>query len=177
MPRVSGKENKNPFFRKREELGLTREEAAELLEAITPERIEKIENERSDPHPDEILLMADRYKAPELCNYYCATQCPIGKKYVPEIKLHDLSRIVLEMLASLNTVNRNRDRLIDIAADGKIETEELDDFIQIRRELDRISETADALRLWSEQMLADGSIDREEYERRMKKTESTDKNS
>ena len=34
-------------------LGLTREEKSDLLGTMSPERIEKIENERSMPHPDE----------------------------------------------------------------------------------------------------------------------------
>ena len=59
MPRVSSKENKNIYFKRREELGLTRDNASELLEAIPPERIEKIENERCEPHPEEVLLMAE----------------------------------------------------------------------------------------------------------------------
>ena len=42
MPRVSTKENKNIYFQRREELNLTREEASELLETISPERLEKI---------------------------------------------------------------------------------------------------------------------------------------
>ena len=99
MPRVSTKENKNIYFRKREELNLTREEASLLLETMAPERIEKIENERTIPHPDEVLLMAEKYKSPQLCNYYCANECPIGKHYVPEIKIKDLSAITMEMLA------------------------------------------------------------------------------
>ena len=45
-------------------LGLTREKASELLETIAPERIEKIENERTVPRPDEVLTMAEKYKAP-----------------------------------------------------------------------------------------------------------------
>ena len=52
------------------------------------------------PHPDEVLVMAEKYKQPSLCNYYCANQCPIGQEYVPEIKVKDLSQIVLEMLAT-----------------------------------------------------------------------------
>ena len=52
MGRASKKENKNRYQLAREELGLTREKAGELLEVIPPERIEKIENERSCPHPD-----------------------------------------------------------------------------------------------------------------------------
>ena len=61
MARVSTKENKNIYHKTRESLQLTREAASELLESITPERIEKIENERSLPHPDEVLVMAEKY--------------------------------------------------------------------------------------------------------------------
>ena len=104
MPRVSNKENKNIYFSRREELKLTRDQASELLESIPPERIEKIENERVEPHPEEILIMAQKYKSPELCNYYCSNQCPIGQQYVPEVKIQDLSQIVLKMVDSLNTV-------------------------------------------------------------------------
>ena len=96
MARVSTKENKNIYQLTRESLKLTRESASELLETISPERIEKIENERSLPYPDEVLAMAEKYRQPSLCNYYCANQCPIGQEYVPEIKVKDLSQIVLE---------------------------------------------------------------------------------
>ena len=64
MARKSTKENKTVYQITREALGLTREEASELLETMAPERIEKIENERTMPHPDEVLLMSDKYKKP-----------------------------------------------------------------------------------------------------------------
>ena len=159
MPKVSTKENKNVYFRRREELGLTRDKASELLESIPPERIEKIENERCEPHPEEVLIMAEKYRAPELCNYFCSHQCQIGQQYVPEIEMQDLSQIVLKMLSSLNAVQRNRDRLIDITADGLIDDKELEEFIDIQEELEKISITVETLQLWSEQMLANGSID------------------
>ena len=101
MGRASTKSNKNRYQLVREELGLSREKASELLEAVTPERIEKIESGKSLPHPDEVLTMAARYRRPSLCNYYCSNQCPIGQAYVPEIEMKELSAIVLEMLASL----------------------------------------------------------------------------
>ena len=47
MARVSTKANKNIYQRIREALHLTRESASDLLESLPPERIEKIENERS----------------------------------------------------------------------------------------------------------------------------------
>ena len=171
MGRTSKKENKNRYQLVREELGLTRERASELLESIPPERIEKIENERSLPHPDEVLIFADKYKRPSLCNYYCSNQCPIGREYVPEVKVKELSTIVLEMLASLNSANRKQERLIEIAADGRIDDDEIDDFIHIQEELERISVTVETLQLWAEKMLANGKIDREKYEERKNRIE------
>lgn len=163
MARVSTKENKNLYHRTRESLRLTREAASELLESITPERIEKIENERSLPHPDEVLVMAEKYKQPSLCNFYCANQCPIGQQYVPEVKIKDLSQIVLEMLASLNSMSKQKDRLIEITVDGEVSEDELKDFIYIQEELERISIAVETLQLWSERMLATGKIDPELY--------------
>ena len=163
MARSSTKENKNIYHKTREALDLTREAASELVEGISPERIEKIENERSLPHPDEVLLMAEKYKQPSLCNHYCANQCPIGQQYVPEIKIKDLSQIVLEMLASLNSMSKQKERLIEITVDGKITGDELEDFIYIQEELERISIAVETLQLWSERMLATGVIDAEQY--------------
>ncbi len=169
MARISTKENKNIYQQIREDLQLSREAASELLRFIGPDRIEKIENEKSTAHPDEVLLMADKYKRPELCNYYCANQCPIGQQYVPEIKIEDLSKIVLKMVASLNSVSKEKDRLIEITADGKISGDELEDFIFIQEELERISITVETLQLWSERMLATGVIDEEQYNAHKKK--------
>ena len=159
MARRSTRENKNIYQTTRENLAFTREEASELLVTVSPERIEKIENERTLPHPDEVLVMAEKYRQPSLCNYYCANQCPIGQQYVPEVKIKDLSQIVLEMLASLNSMQKKKDRLIEITVDGEISGDELEDFIYIQKELERISIAVETLQLWSEQMLATGKID------------------
>ena len=164
MARKSTKENKNIYQRTRESLELTREEASELLVTMSPERIEKIENERSLPHPDEVLLMSDQYKQPSLCNYYCANQCPIGQQYVPEIQIKDLSQIVLETIASLNAMQKKKERLIEITVDGHISGDELADFVYIQEELEKISIAVETLQLWCERMLDNGIIDRAQYE-------------
>ena len=169
MARVSTKENKNIYQITREGLKLSREAASELLESIPPERIEKIESGKSIPHPDEVLTMAAKYRRPSLCNYYCSNQCPIGQAYVPEIEMKELSAIVLEMLASLNCVNLEKERLIEITADGKIEEDEIDDFIRIQEELEKISITVETLQLWAEKMLVNGIIDPEAYRARKQK--------
>lgn len=165
MGKRSTKENKNIYQLYREEAELTREKASEQMEYISADRIEKIESEKSYPHPDEILVMADCYKKPNLCNYYCSHECPIGKEFVPEVRLKDLSQIVLEMLASLNAIDKDKNRLIEITADGKLTADEYRDFASIENQLNKISLSADALKLWLQQTIMDGKIDREELDK------------
>jgi transcriptional regulator with XRE-family HTH domain len=164
MGRGSTKENKNVYQEYREELNLSREKASELMEVISKEKIEKIESEKTIPRADEVLIMADAYNKPELRNYYCAHECPIGKLYKPEVKIKDnLSTIVLEMIASLNSMKHQQERFIEISADGVIENEEIQDFVHIQEELDRITMTVETLQIWSDKMLKSNKIDMELY--------------
>lgn len=150
MGRRSTKENKNIYQTSRENANLTRDAASEQLIHISPDRIEKIENEKSLPYPDEILAMADAYKNPLLCNYYCSNECPIGQKYVPELQIKTLSQITLEILASLNAMEKEKNRLIEITVDGHIGLNELEDFNNIQAQLSEISIAVDSLQLWLE---------------------------
>ena len=77
--------------------------------------------------------------------------------------MKDLSQIVLEMLASLNSMSKQKERLIEITVDGKISGDELKDFIGIQEELEKSSMAVEALQLWAEQMLATGAIDVVQY--------------
>ena len=79
MARVSTKENKNLYHTTREALELTRETASELLGSISPERIEKIENERCFPHPDEVLVMAESIKDQAYVITIVQINVPLGK--------------------------------------------------------------------------------------------------
>lgn len=159
MGKKSIKENKNIYQLSREAQELTREKAAELLEFISDDRIEKIESEKSYPHPDEIMAMAKVYKAPTLCNYYCTHECPIGQKHVPELHLKDLSQIVLEILSSLNSIEKEKNNFINITVDGKITEDEYQDFVTIKDKLDKVSLSVRSLQLWIEQTIANGELD------------------
>lgn len=158
MGRKSVRENKNEYQLAREAADLTRAEAAELMQFVSESRIEKIESEKSEPQPDEILAMADAYKKPGLCNYYCSTKCPIGQEYVPHVEVKDLSQITLEMLATLNNLYKDKDRLIEITADGVITPDEMDDFTRIKNQLSQIAMTADSLQLWLDNTIANGGL-------------------
>jgi DNA-binding XRE family transcriptional regulator len=168
MGRISTKENKTHYQVLRENLGYSREKVAEMTE-IEPFRIERIENEKINPDPWDICALAKAYKEPALFNHYCSNECPIGMKYVPEVNVKDLSQVILEMLASLNTMEKRQERLIEITADGKIDNEELADFVKIQKDLERISITVETLQLWTEKMVAEGKIDVAKYQELVKK--------
>lgn len=159
MGKKSTRANKNIYQVSREEAGLTRDKASELIGFLSPDRIERIESEKSAPQPDEILAMERCYEKTGLCNYYCSHECPIGQQYVPEIQRKDLSQITLEMLAALNSIEAEKNRWIEITVDGEITPDEMDDFISIQDKLEKISRTIDSLQLWVQEMLAKGKID------------------
>ena len=160
MGRKSTKENKNIYQISREEMNYTREAAAEQLGFISSDRIEKIENERSLPHPEEVLAMADCYKNPFLCNYFCSHECPIGMEYVPEVKAKSLSQITLEMLATLNKLTSKKDRFIEMTVDGEISPDEMPDFLALQEDLEKMSIIIDSLNLWVSNSIATGKIDK-----------------
>lgn len=160
MGKRSIKENKNIYQISRENAGLTRDKAEELMEYVSAERIEKIESEKTLPHPDEVMKMAEVYKAPTLCNYFCTHECPIGEKYVEEVTMKDLSQITLETLAALNSLDKAKARFIEITVDGEISEDELPDFLKIQEEMGKIASTVDSLKLWIDQTVATGKIDK-----------------
>ena len=160
MGRKSTKENKNIYQISRENMNFSRETAADKLGFISSDRIEKIENEKTLPHPEEVLAMADCYKNPALCNYFCSHECPIGIEYVPEIKAKELSQITLEMLATLNKLTHEKERLIEITVDGELTEDELPDFLKIKDQLEKIALTIDSLNLWLDNTIASGKIDK-----------------
>ncbi len=151
----------------RKKYGMTRDDVCDKSYSennpIQPERLERIENGKFDILPDEVLLLSKIYGEPTLCNHYCSNECPIGKEYVPEIKVKDLAQIVLEMLSSLNSMKKRQERLIEITADGIIDDDEIMDFVSIQRELERISVTVESLQLWVEKMLAEKRINLKKY--------------
>ena len=161
MPKVSAKPDKTMYMTVREGRGLTREKASMLISAqcISADRLEKIENRRLLARPDEILALAEAYKAPAIINYYCTHDCDIGGRYISEVKPKELSQIAIETLNSLNKLAQVKDRLLEIVEDGTISEDELEDFRTIKSNLDKIASAVESLQLWLNESIARGSLD------------------
>ena len=151
--RGSNRENKNIYQLCRERAGLTREKASEQMPGLSANRLERIEYGKTLPHSEEIMLMSKAYHNASLCNHFCTHECEIGRKTIPEVSYKHLSQIILEILASLNSANREKDRLIEITADSWIDDDEREDFLAIQKELSEIAQAVDTLSLWIEQRL------------------------
>ncbi|MBE5841706.1 Helix-turn-helix [Butyrivibrio sp. INlla18] len=165
MGKRSIKENKNIFFESREAMGFSRAQASELMGGISESSLEKMETGKTNIYPEDVVAMAKAYRKPELCNYYCTHECAIGRTSVPEVKISSLSEIVLAMLSSLNSLERQKNRLIEITADGEITDDELPDFASIQTQLEHIDVTVEALKLWVANTIADGKIDKEKLDK------------
>lgn len=158
MGKQSTRENKSIYQLYRESQGLTREKASENMAGVSASRIEKIEYELQEPTPYDIIQMADCYKRPDLCNYYCSHKCAIGDCYVPEVEISELSHIILDTIASLNEINPLTTRLIQIARDGKISDDEIKDFAFISKKLEEVSLAIDALNLWVDKTASENKL-------------------
>ena len=108
--------------------------------------------------------MAEVYKSPSLCNYYCTNDCALGQVYVSPIEEKELPVITLELIAMINKLAKEKERLIEIAVDGHIESDEITDFQTIRSDLKKMSEIIDSMQLWLDNMIAKGEIDKELFD-------------
>ncbi len=166
MGKASIKENKSIYQITREDLGLSRVAATELMEkyGMTDYRLVRIEDGTATIHPDDVYAMAKGYNAPHLCNHYCTHECRIGQEYVPEVTIKEnVYEILVHMVMSLESLQQKKTRLMEILTDGKIRTDELDDFISIESELEHISMIVEAIQLWCEKQLGENEDLRRSY--------------
>jgi len=163
MGKKSIKQDKNAYFDIRDNVVHMSRDLVYEKTGISDSRLERIEN-GAPATPREIKLLADCYKKPELKNYYCRNDCDIGHNPDQCVRVEDLTKIVLEMLSDLNSIEKRKDRLIDITADGQISEDELKEFANIQEYLNHISLTVEALKLWVEQTIADGKMDKKQLD-------------
>lgn len=115
MGRKSLKTEKNIYQIARENAGLTRREASEKLGFLSENRIEKIEADKAQIHPAEVLAMENAYQDELLVNRHCASQCAIGRKYIPLAEKRPISDIVLEIVALTSALEKIQPDLIQAA--------------------------------------------------------------
>jgi hypothetical protein len=127
---------------------LSSREGASEITGIDRTRIARMELDTITPYPEEVIVMADTYKMPELMNWYCANECPIGKKTVKEIEVKELAPLTICVCSALQKTEYVREALIDIVADGQITEQEKPELEKVLNVLEQIGKTSEELKLW-----------------------------
>ena len=119
----------------------SREGASEET-GIDRKRMQRIEIGTLNPYPEEVLLMADTYHAPELMNYHCSQCCPIGQRTVPRAELNELDRITVKFLNALEQIRDSDKELLRIAQDGTLTADEVPQMEHLLIGIQRIATVA-----------------------------------
>lgn len=160
MANIAEKTSSNVFYQARckasthNEQLRSREGAADYM-LIDRGRLYRIESGLTNPYPEEVLLMADLYNAPELRNYYCTTACPLGKDF-PKVDVQDLDRITIRVLHTFRKVNETKELLLDITEDGVISKDEQEDMQKILAALEEMEQVTQSLKLWVKKNIPGG---------------------
>ena len=145
----------NPWYEARNQAAqtnpklATREGAAEELHmSVSALADAELDMSKRMP-PEKAVLMAEKYNAPELLNYYCLNECPIGFRRALSDEPVGIERATVEITKALRkeAVQGIKHRLQDIAADGEVTDEELDALDEIINELQEWSKIISKLEI------------------------------
>lgn len=107
---------------------------------------------------DLVALMADLYGCPELRANYCKHECPLGRDLALATEVSPIERVTLNILSGLSTgkIEQIKQQLIDIAADGVIDSSEASQMRDIVDYLGRLAKSVAELQLLFEKQLKGG---------------------
>ena len=153
MPKLATKASDNEFYKARLAASscndrLASREGASEETGIDRTRLARIELGSLNPYPEEVLLMADTYDAPQLANFYCSKMCPLGKKTVPPAEMRNIDRLTIRIITALGEANEIRDAILEVVKDGVVTGEEAPRIQAVVAALDQIAITAQELKMW-----------------------------
>ncbi len=138
----------NIFKESRKIAGLTQAEAAEKL-YMSEDKVANFESGKTEPKPGDVVAMSNVYGDVYLCNKFCTNVCEIGKTEMPKVEEYELPQLTVSILNSLNLISAETNRILEIAEDGKVTEDEMEDFKHILGKLDKIESTVASLKLWA----------------------------
>ena len=139
------------YARYRKAAGLTQERAAELL-GVAVRTLAGWERGESTPPNMRVLAMVDIYSAPTLAIEHLRYSNIIAYDVLPAVRRLPLAQAVCGLVASMKRLESLHagDRLLEIAADGRVDEIEQTDFDQLLIELEPVVSAVLALRYAAE---------------------------
>ena len=98
---------------------------------------------------EKAVILADLYGAPHLLNHYCLHECPIGRNKPISDEVITIEHATVKLLKSLRVSELDvlKNKLVDIAEDGKVTADEEEDLEEILSYLSQLSKTISELRI------------------------------
>lgn len=92
---------------------------------------------------DKAVLMADRYNAPHLLNYYCLNECPIGRQRPLSDAAVGIDRVTVKLVKQtrVGELGEAMQKLLDITYDGDVSEDEMEDFEDVLDYFDELMKT------------------------------------
>lgn len=165
MPRQATKAVGNVWYEARKRAAeydkrlLSREGAAELL-GMSVSAVSDAELGLSKTMPvDKAVLMADLYNAPELLNYYCVNECPIGGCLPLSDEVCSIDRVTIKLLDDIRIekLTEMKDKLLRVARDGTFSKEEINEAEELMEYIKKVSVDVSELKTLCEKVLRDSA--------------------
>lgn len=121
---------------------LTRAGAAEYLPGVTEDSLKKYELDITKPPNIVVALMSDAYNEPELRQWYCVNECPLGKdcREIPEMPAE---RALIRLQNSIYEMEKITKIISLLMEDGKLDESEQTMIPELRESLLEFRRRAD----------------------------------
>ena len=141
------KDYESMYARHRNAAGMTQERAAELL-GVAVRTLQAWERGESTPPNARVLSMCDVYGTPTLAIEHLRMCDIIAYDILPPVKAAPVAQAVCQLVSAMRRVEELHagDRLLEIAADGKVDELEKPDFDQLLIELEPVMAAVLALK-------------------------------
>lgn len=139
---------------------LRSQDSTAAMAGVGRDAIIRIEHGANKVMPvDTAVVLSEIYNAPELLNYYCLNECPIGKNRPLSDKVHGIDRVTVKLLHELriDDLSEVQDKLLRIAADGDVSDDEVEDLKSINEFFKGVSKTLSELETLTERIINGGS--------------------
>lgn len=158
MPRTATKAADNVFYKTRMEAAkwnekLSSREGAAEVTGLDRTRLASIELETVTPYPEDVLMLADTYNAPELMNHFCSCICPLGRQTVETLEVKGLALATLQLLSSAQSFQSVINDLVSVTDDGVIDESEKQTMANILETLGETSKKIEELKLVVQKIL------------------------
>lgn len=144
----------NIYKNARQSAGYTQERWAELL-GVSVESVRLYESTRGLPSDEVVARMAEVAVMPVLAYWHIKHKSAVANDILPDVDRLGLPQAVLQLLAAIQGFSPRCNELIAIAADGRIDAEEMIVYSRIVDELNDIIKAALTV------IYAEGGVDNE----------------